>query len=164
MSEEFAMIYFLINICLALLWAALHLFRPVDFAGGFLVGYALIWLTRDWLGEDAHRYTRRVPTFARFLIYYFRELLVSTWEVTQALFSHQATLKPGIIALPLTAKTDLEIVLLNNLLIFTPGTLGVHLSEDRSILYVHIINVPDADAARQKIKSGLERRLLEVLR
>jgi multicomponent Na+:H+ antiporter subunit E len=158
------MIYFLINICLALLWAALHLFRPVDFVGGFLIGYALIWLTRDWLGEDVTRYTRRVPTFARFLLYYFGELLASTWEVIQALFGDQSKLKPGIIALPLTAQTDLEIVLLNNLLIFTPGTLGVDLSDDRATLYVHIINVPDADAAREKIKSGLERRLLEVLR
>ncbi len=158
------MIYMLINIFLALLWAALQLFRPVDFAGGFLVGYGLIWVTRDWLGEDARIYTQRVPTFARFLVYYFGELLVSTWEVTLTLFSDQSTLKPAIIALPLTAKTDLEIVLLNNLLIFTPGTLGVHLSKDRATLYVHFINAPDADAAREKIKSGLERRLLEVLR
>lgn len=158
------MTYVLINMCLALLWAALHLFRPVDFVGGFLVGYALIWLTRDWLGEDANRYVRRVPTFVRFLVYYFMEIVISTWEVTKVLFSDQSTLKPGIIALPLTAQTDLEIVLLNNLLIFTPGTLGVDLSEDRSTLFVHILNVPDADAAREKIKGGLERRLLEVLR
>jgi len=155
---------FLMNLILALLWASLQLFRPVDLVGGFLIGYALIWLTRDWLGEGALRYTRWVPTFVSFLIYYFKELLVSTTEVTKALFSDQSTLKPGIIALPLTAKTELEIVLLNNLLIFTPGTLGVHLSLDRKTLYVHILNVPDANVARDKIKMGLERRLLEVLR
>jgi multicomponent Na+:H+ antiporter subunit E len=155
---------FLMNLMLALLWASLQLFRPVDLVTGFVIGYALIWLTRDWLGNDANRYTKRVPTFVRFLIYYFKELLLSTFEVTQALFSKQSSLKPGIIALPLTARTDLEIVLLNNLLIFTPGTLGVHLSPDRQILYVHILNVPDADVAREKIKMGLETRLLEVLR
>jgi multicomponent Na+:H+ antiporter subunit E len=158
------MTLFLVNLILALLWASLQLFRPVDLVGGFIIGYALIWLTRDWLGDNAIRYARWVPTFVGFLIYYFKELLVSTIEVTKALFSDQSTLKPGIIALPLTAKTDLEIVLLNNLLIFTPGTLGVHLSADRQTLYVHIVNVPDANAARDKIKMGLERRLLEVLR
>lgn len=155
---------FLMNLLLALLWASLQMFHPVDLVGGFIIGYALIWLTRDWLGEEARRYTRWIPTFVGFLLYYFKELLVSALEVTVALFSDQSTLKPGIIALPLTAKTDLEIVLLNNLLIFTPGTLGVHLSKDRQTLYVHIINVPDADTARDKIKTGLERRLLEVLR
>ena len=157
------MTFFVMNLLLALLWAALQAFRPLDLAGGFIIGYALIWMTRDWLGEDARRYTRRVPVFLTFLFYYFRELVTSTLEVIQALFRDQSTLKPGIIALPLDAKTDLEIVLLNNLLIFTPGTLGVHLSEDRKILYVHIIDVPDADDARRRIKSGLERRLLEVL-
>ena len=158
------MTLFLMNLILALLWASLQMFRPVDLVGGFFIGYALIWLSRDWLGEDALRYTRRVPTFVRFLIYYFKELVVSTFEVTVALLSDQSKLKPGIIALPLTAKTDLEIVLLNNLLIFTPGTLGVHLSDDRQTLYVHIVNVPDANEARDKIKTGLEKRLLEVLR
>lgn len=158
------MTYFAMNLLLALLWAALQAFRPLDLVGGFIIGYALIWLTRDWLGEDAHRYTRRVPVFLGFLIYYFWELVTSTLSVIQALFSDQSKLKPGIIALPLTAKSDLEIVLLNNLLIFTPGTLGVHLSDERDVLYVHILNVPDADDARRKIKNGLERRLLEVMR
>ncbi len=158
------MSFFLVNLLLALLWAALQAFRPLDLVGGFLIGYALIWLGRDWLGDDARRYALRVPTFVGFLIYYMKELLLSTWEVTVALFSDQSTLKPGIIAFPLDARTDLEIVLLNNLLIFTPGTLGIHLSPDRKTLYIHIINVPDAEKARQKIKTGLEQRLLEVLR
>ena len=62
------------------------------------------------------------------------------------------------------AQTDLEIVLLNNLLVLTPGTLGVDLSPDRKTLYIHFLDIPDADAERQRITQGLERRLLEVLR
>jgi multicomponent Na+:H+ antiporter subunit E len=158
------MTFFLVNLLLALLWAALQEFRPLDLVGGFLIGYALIWLTRDWLGPKASRYAMRVPVFLSFLIYYLGELVSATWDVTRALFRDQASLKPGIIAFPLSAKTDLEIVLLNNLLVLTPGTLGVDLSPDNATLYIHIIDVPDPDAARQKIKTGLERRLLEVLR
>lgn len=158
------MTFFLINILLALLWAALQQFRPIDLVGGFVIGYALIGMLRNWLGEAAGRYTRWMFVFFRFLLYYFGELLSSTIEVTMALFRDQSALKPGIIAFPLNARTDLEIALLNNLLIFTPGTLGVDLSPDRRILYVHVINVPDVDEMRWKIKTGLERRLLEVLR
>lgn len=158
------MTFFLANVLLALLWASLQLFRPFDFITGFILGYLLLWLTRNWLGTGAGQYTRRVPTFVWFLGYYFKELVLSTWEVTVALFSDQSKLKPAIIAFPLDARTDLEIVLLNNLLIFTPGTLGVHLSPDRLTLYVHIIDVDDIEAACVKIKTGLERRLLEVLR
>lgn len=158
------MTFFLANLLLALLWASLQLFRPFDIITGFVLGYVLLWLTRNWLGPDSAHYVRRMPIFVWFLGYYFKELVLSTWEVTVALFSDQSTLKPAIVALPLDAKTDLEIVLLNNLLIFTPGTLGVHLSADRSTLYVHIIDVKDVEAICAKIKNGLERRLLEVLR
>ena len=158
------MTYFLVNLLLALLWAALQLFRPVDLLGGFFIGYALIWLTRSWLGFGAVRYVVQVPRLIGFVLYYLRELVLATLDVIRALLRNQATLRPGIIALPLDTRTDLEIVLLNNLLSLTPGTLGVALSPDRSHLYVHVIDVPDPEGTRQRIKNGLERRLLEVLR
>ncbi len=158
------MTFFLINILLAFLWASFQQFRPFDVLIGFVLGYGLIWLTRDWLGDSAPRYLQRVPTFIRFLIYYLSELISSTWGVILALFRDQATLRPGIVAFPLQAQTDLEIVLLNNLLVLTPGTLGVDLSPDRKTLYIHFLDIPDADAERQRITHGLERRLLEVLR
>jgi multicomponent Na+:H+ antiporter subunit E len=155
---------FLLNLLLALLWASFQLFRPIDFVGGFLIGYALIYLVRVWIGRDALRYVRWMPTFLTFIVYYGWMLVTSTWGVIVALFRNQSTLKPGIVALKLDAKTDLEIVMLNNLLSMTPGTLGVDLSEDRTILYVHIIDVPDPDKACDDIKNGLEKRLLQVTR
>ncbi len=158
------MTYFVINLLLALLWASLQDFRPIDFLGGFILGYGIIWMSREWLGWSARRYVLWVIRFVSFLIYYIGELVLSTYQVIIALFRNQSSLKPGIVAFDLTAQTDLEIVLLNNLLIFTPGTLGVDLSPDRRVLYIHIIDVPDPDAACQRIRDGLERRLLEVLR
>lgn len=158
------MIYFVINLVLAFLWASFQQFRPLDVMTGFVLSYGLIWLTRDWLGRDAARYIQRVPAFVRFVGYYSRELLSSTWDVIRALFRDQTQLRPAILAFPLEARTDLEIVLLNNLLVLTPGTLGVDLSPDRATLYIHFLDVPDADAARLRVSQGLERRLLEVLR
>lgn len=158
------MTLFLINLLLALLWASLNLFRPVDLVGGFIIGYALIWISRRWLGYDAVRYVTRMPKTIMFIIFYIGELISSTLDVVRALLRDQSTLRPGIIAFPLEANTILEILLLNNLLIFTPGTLAVDFSADRTVMYIHIIDVPDPDAMRLKIKDGLERRLLEVLR
>lgn len=158
------MILFLINLLLALLWASLNLFRPIDLVGGLILGYALIWISRHWLGYEAARYVTRMPKTIMFIIYYIGELISSTLDVVRALLRDQSTLRPGIIAFPLEARTILEIMLLNNLLIFTPGTLAVDYSPDRTVMYIHIIDVPDPDAMRQKIKDGLERRLLEVLR
>jgi multicomponent Na+:H+ antiporter subunit E len=155
---------FLVNLLLALLWASLQQFRPIDFLGGFALGFLILLLGRNWLSDDATPYVRRVPVFIGFVIFYIGELITSAWSVVQALFRDQSTLRPGIVALRIEARTDLEIVLLNNLLSLTPGTLGVGLSPDRKLLYVHIIDVPDPDAACERIRTGLERRLLEVLR
>ncbi len=158
------MTIFLINILLAFLWASFQQFRPLDVVTGFALGYGIIWLTQAWLGSSATRYIQRVPTFLRFTGYYLAELVTSTWQVIRALFLPQSSLRPGIVAFPLEARTDLEIVLLNNLLVMTPGTLGVDLSPDRHTLYIHFLDIPDPDAARLRITQGLERRLLEVLR
>lgn len=158
------MTYFLVNLLLALLWAALHLFRPIDFVNGFVLGYLILVLGQNWFGEGATPYVRRIPLFLRFILFYIRELVTSTLGVVRALFRDQSKLRPGIIAFPLEAQTDMEIVLLNNLLSLTPGTLGVGLSADRKLLYVHVIDVPDPEAMCASIRNGLERRLLEVLR
>lgn len=158
------MTYFLVNLLLALLWASLNQFLPIDLVSGFVIGYLLVFFSREWLGEEARVYSRRMPMFLAFLAYYLKELVVSTIDVTLALFRDQSTLRPGIIQVPLDAKTDFEIVMFNNLLMLTPGSIGVHLSADHSTLYVHVIDVPNPEETVAKIKNGLERRLLEVLR
>jgi multicomponent Na+:H+ antiporter subunit E len=58
----------------------------------------------------------------------------------------------------------LEILLVANMISLTPGTLSIDLSEDRRILYVHVMYLDDPDRFRESVKEGLERRLLEVTR
>ena len=72
--------------------------------------------------------------------------------------------RPGIIRLPLDARTDMEIMAVANLISLTPGTLSIDLSDDRRYLYVHVMFLDDVDAVRRELKDGLERRVLEVLR
>ena len=72
--------------------------------------------------------------------------------------------RPGIVGVPLTARSDLEILLVANLISLTPGTLSIDLSEDRRILFVHVMFLDDPEHFRIGIKAGLERRVLEVTR
>jgi multicomponent Na+:H+ antiporter subunit E len=73
---------------------------------------------------------------------------------------------PGVVAIPLDARTDTEITLLANLITLTPGSVTLDLSEDRSVLYVHAMYIDggDVEAYRRSVKEGLERRVLELLR
>ena len=73
---------------------------------------------------------------------------------------------PGVIGIPLDARTDAEIALLANLITLTPGSVSLDLSDDRTVLYVHAMYIDGGDvvAYRRSVKDGLERRVLELLR
>lgn len=73
-------------------------------------------------------------------------------------------MRPTVIAIPLKAKSDLEITLLANIITLTPGTLSIDVSKDRKVLYIHALYVKDNDVARIKksIQYNIERRLLEL--
>ena len=73
-------------------------------------------------------------------------------------------MRPGIVAIPLEARTDDEITLLANVISLTPGTLSLDVSDDRKVLYIHAMFIDDEQQLRDEIKSGFERRLLDVLR
>ena len=78
--------------------------------------------------------------------------------------SPTASLRPGIISIPLDVQTDEEIMLLVNLIMLTPGTLALDVSSDRRELFLHVMSADDPDAVRAQIKNGFERRVLGVMR
>ncbi len=157
------MTLFLLNALCALGWAAMiGSFSEVTLLTGFVVGFAALHLTRSLYGETA--YFSRVFSVTFFLLYFLYELLVSSIKVAQDVLRPRLKSRPGIVALPLDARSDAEITLLANIISLTPGTLSLDVSADRSTLYVHAMFADDPDAVRNEIKSGLERRLLEAMR
>jgi multicomponent Na+:H+ antiporter subunit E len=72
-------------------------------------------------------------------------------------------MRPGIIAVPLDATRDSEILLLAALINLTPGSVALDVSPDRTLLYVHVMYMDDPDTARAEIKEGFERRVLRLL-
>lgn len=87
-------------------------------------------------------------------------------ESIRAPLTQEAYISPGVLAIPLDARTDVEIALLANLITLTPGSVSLDVSEDRSILYIHAMYIDggDVEAYRRSVKENLERRVLELLR
>ena len=137
-------------------------FTLSGFLIGFGLGYLALWLTQPLYGQS--RYFQRVPKTARLIAYFLVELLQSNLRVFWDVVTPGHISRPGIVGVPLSASTELEILLVANMISLTPGTLSVDLSEDRRILYVHVMYLDDPDRFRASIKEGLERRLLEVTR
>jgi len=154
---------FLLNIFLALGFSAvLGRLNLSGFIAGFVVGYLALWLSKPLY--DSTRYFERLPKVLVLIAFFLKELLVSNVKVLWDVITPQHISRPGIIALPLDAQTDAEIMLVANLISLTPGTLSLELSEDRRLLYVHVMFLDDIDEIRRQIKQGLEKRVLEVLR
>ena len=157
------MTLFLLNVLLALAWVALTGgFSPTNFVIGLLLGYAALWVTQRRNGSRA--YFSKVRNVLGFAVFFVWEVIKANLRVAYDVLSPRQRMTPGVVAIPLDAKTDAEITFLANLITLTPGTLSLDVSDDREVLYVHAMYVEDADQFRREIKDGLERRLLEVLR
>lgn len=90
------------------------------------------------------------------------ELIASVKDVVLTVLHPARARRSGIVAVPLDVRSDTGIALLANMITLTPGTTSLHISEDRRVLYVHVMNLSD-DTVPQ-IKQGFERRVLDVLR
>lgn len=155
---------FIYNILISMLWALLTGKVSVgNLTIGFLIGYFA--LTLLYPGTDKkNSYFQKSIQGLRFAIFFTKELLVSSWRVAIDIVKPLPLMRPGVIGIPLDAETDLEITLLANLISLTPGTLSLDVSKDRKTLYIHAMYVINPNDLRAEIKSGLERRLLELLR
>jgi multicomponent Na+:H+ antiporter subunit E len=108
----------------------------------------------------------RIIQFIRLAAYFIWALLLANLRVAYDVIAPRPRMKPGIVGIPLEARTNLEITLLANMITLTPGTLSLDVSADRRMLYVHemYIDPGNVDAVRDRIKDGFEKRLLRVLR
>jgi multicomponent Na+:H+ antiporter subunit E len=92
---------------------------------------------------------------------FLRELTMSAKEVVLTVLRPARAARSGIVAVPLDLRSESGITLLANMITLTPGTTSLHVSEDRKVLYVHVMNLADDTVAQ--IKAGFEQRVKAVL-
>ena len=132
------------------------------FLAGFAIGYIVLWITRPLYEPTS--YFRRVPKIIELALFFIYQLIISNFRVLWDVITPTHISKPGVIAVPLDAKSEFEIMLVANLVSLTPGTLSLDVSEDRKKLYVHQMFLEDVETARMDIKNGIEKKVLEAVR
>lgn len=154
---------FLANLLLTFIWVALTgKFNFSNFFFGLILSYGILWiLTRGLKGVT---YFKRVPQVIGFILFFLKELIKANIEVAYDVITPTNYMDPGVVGIPLAAKSDLEITLLANFITLTPGTLSLDISTDRETLYVHGMYIRDKQEFIDDIKNGFERRLLDLLR
>lgn len=157
------MIYFFLNLFLALAWMLLNgSYTSVNFVLGFVVGFFALRLSQPF--GIQHSYFHVFTALIKLLLYFFYELIVSVARVVWDVVTPTHLSDPDIIYVPLDAQTDLEITLLANMVSLTPGTLSLDVTPDKKHLVVHAMFAPEHEAVIRDIKNGLEKRILEVTR
>jgi multicomponent Na+:H+ antiporter subunit E len=154
--------YIIINLFLTLAWAALlGSFTLPNLLLGFVLGYLVLFLSRRALPQS--KYFEKVTKAIGFVLFFIWELSIASIRVAIDVVSPRHQMRPRVIAYLMDAHTEVEIVLLSNLLTLTPGSLSLDVSSDRKVLYIHVIYAEDEEKAINGLRR-LEKKLLDLLR
>lgn len=155
--------YFVLNIILSIVWVMLS--GDLSFFNGgfgFVLGFFIVWMI-SYENKDL-RYIKIVPRIISFIFYFMFQLIKANLEVAFEVATPNLYIKPGIVQIPLDAKSDLEITMLAHAVAITPGSLSLDVSEDKKYLYVHTMYVKDKQKYIDSIKNGFEKRIIKILR
>jgi len=134
---------------------------PANILFGVIVSALALGLIRHQIPKGGRHRLRPVRVLSLLLLF-FKELALSAWKVAVMVTRPKLDVQPGIFAYPLRLTTDFEITLLANLITLTPGTLSVDVSEDKTTLYVHAIDCSNIEAAKNDIRNGFEKKIMEA--
>lgn len=153
---------FALNILLAVTWAGLSgSFTVPALLSGFVLGYGALWFVQLLFGARSSYYGR-VWKSVRLTVYFLWELIISSFRVAWEIITPGDTSRTRIVEMPLDVESDIEILLVTNLISLTPGTLSLDVTPDRKTLIVHAMFVDDPDELVASLKNGMERMVREV--
>lgn len=156
---------FLLNILLSLVWVALtgHL-NYVNFLFGFFLGFWILWVLNRKRNSADKGYFYKVPRLLLFSLFFLYDMIRANLEVAKEILTPRFELKPAVISFEHRLNSDFEITMFCNLIALTPGTMVLKISDDKKLLYIHTFNMKDRNKFEEKLRQGLEKKLIEVIR
>jgi multicomponent Na+:H+ antiporter subunit E len=153
---------FLLNLLVAVIWSALWgSFTLFQLTAGFVLGFLVLWLLQPLFGVP-DGYFLRAYRVVRLIVFFIYDLAVSSIRVAYDVLTPTDHSNPKILEMPLDVESDIEILLVTNLISLTPGTLSLDVTPDRKTLIVHAMFADDPDAVIASLKNGMERMVKEV--
>ena len=150
------------NLLLALAWSALNgEFTLNSILTGAVFGRLVLVILakgRVFPAAGVGRVERSLSLFG----YLLWQIVIANLRIATDVLSIRHRMRPGVIRLPLDVTGEGEILLLAAMINVTPGSVALDVSEDKTIMYVHVMNMLSPDHARREIKEGFERRVLAL--
>ena len=90
------------------------------------------------------------------------DLLASSLSVARIVLARNPVQSPAIVVIPVEARTQWGVAMFANLVSLTPGSTCLHVSDDRTQLYVHVLDARSPDAVIASFKSLYERWIVKI--
>lgn len=153
---------FTVNIVLGLAWLFLTgEFSAKNFWFGFIICYCVLWLS--FRNSDHQSYFRKGPAVILLLFITVKAILLSSFDVARDVLRTGKKVKPAFIHFPAAVSSDLELIILSNLICLTPGTLVIDFNEEKQEMFIHILNARQ-EAQTRKTMENLSRRVKDLFK
>jgi len=150
-------------------WLTWLLLNQTTEPGHLLLGAVLALVLAGWMpatlpasGERRRGAWRRPVRFARLAGIVLWDIVVANLQVAARILGLTGELKPGFVWIPLDLSKPHAVTLLAGIITMTPGTLSCELSDDRTHLLVHGLDVDDPDDLVASIKTRYEAPIREL--
>jgi multicomponent Na+:H+ antiporter subunit E len=154
---------FLSNLILAIIWVmATGTLTEENFLFGFFISFAILWVIT--FKKEERKYFTMIPKLLAYMLFIFWEIIKANFQSLKESFYPKSKLEPAIVKVPLDAITDMEISILSNIISLTPGTLIMDVSDDKKVVYVHVMHLQDKENFIKEIKLKFEKPLLDLMR
>ena len=121
----------------------------------------------DMFAEQAFKWfePKRYLWFLVYVVVFSWECFKANLDVACRVLHPRLPIRPGIVKIKTSLKTETALTLLANFITLTPGTFSVDIDGENGYLYIHWIDVKtqDINEASRRIASKFERILKEVL-
>ena len=131
---------------LTFLWVALWQdLTPPTIVLGIIFSVVVMWALPLPPVPFADRFN--VYHSLRFVFYFLWKITVATWEVAVKAINPGPKVVNSVVAVKLRTQDDLLLTLVGHVYALIPGSLVIDVDRPSSTLFLHVIDVPDEDAA-----------------
>ncbi len=152
-----------LNILLSIVWMLLsNEWGFASFFGGYSIGLLILLILHRFF--DKPFYLVKVWAVIKLLLLFLKELVLANLAVIRHVLRPKMNFRPGIFSFDTELETDLEITILTGLITLTPGTLSLEVSPDQKTIFIHAMDIEEAEQAAREIKMTFEKAIMEVTR
>ncbi|MFZ8178460.1 Na+/H+ antiporter subunit E, partial [Staphylococcus aureus] len=130
---------------------------------GYLIGLIVIYILHRFFSDDF--YVRKIWVAIKFLGVYLYQLITSSISTINYILFKTKDMNPGLLSYETRLTSDWAITFLTILIIITPGSTVIRISQDSKKFFIHSIDVSEKekDSLLRSIKH-YEDLILEVSR